>query len=240
MIEQRYAEPQAFYALAGRFVPWFVAAALALAVPGLYLAFFSAPTDPRQGEVFRIAFVHVPAAWMSVFLYLVMASWAAAGLALNLRIAFVMTHALAPTGALFSFLALWTGTIWGKPTLGAWWVGDARLTAELVFLLVYLGIMVLGAAISELRWADRACALLALVGALNVPVIYYTAPNLSGKVFAGTLVMAAALWMYSIATALARARCILLEREQESPWVCAALSEPSRAPLAEPREARPA
>lgn len=214
----RYAAPQAFHALAGRLVPWFAAAAVLFALAGLYVAFLVAPTDPKQGEVFRIVFVHVPAAAMSLFLYVVMALWAAAGLALNTRLAFMMTQALAPTGALFTFLALWTGAIWGKPAWGTWWVWDARMVSELALLVLYLGIIGLNAAIDDVRRADRAGAVLALLGTVNVPVIYYTVPSLSAGVLAGTLLMAGAFWAYSNAVALARVRCEILEREQESRW----------------------
>ncbi len=215
----RYAAPQAFYALAGRLVPWLAAAAVLAGAAGLYVAFFVAPTDARQGELYRIVFVHVPAAWMSMLIYVVMAFWAALGLSLNTRLSFMMAHALAPTGAMFTFLALWTGAIWGKPTWGAWWVWDARLASELILLFLYLGYMALNAAIDDPRRADRACALLALAGTLNLPLIYYSVPNIAGKMpLEGVLIMGAAFWLYSIALALSRVRCVILEREQESEW----------------------
>ena len=231
----RYAAPQAFYSLAGRVVPWLAVAAVLAGAAGLYVALFVAPTDAQQGEVYRIIFVHVPAAWMSMFIYVVMAFWAAVGLALNTRLSFMMAHALAPTGAMFTFLALWTGAIWGKPTWGTWWVWDARLTSELILLFLYLGTMALNAAIDDPRRADRACALLALTGAVNVPIIYYSvqwwntlhqgasvsltrSPSMAGTMVAGMLFMAFAFWMYAIALALSRVRCVILEREQESDW----------------------
>ena len=215
----RYAAPQAFYSLAGRLVPWLAAAAVLAGAAGLYVAFFVAPSDAQQGEVFRIIFVHVPAAWMSMFIYVVMAVWAAAGLSLNTRLPFMMAHALAPTGAMFTFLALWTGAIWGKPTWGAWWVWDARLASELILLLLYLGTMALNAAIDDPQRADRACALLALAGTLNLPLIYYSVPSITGKTpLQGVLIMGVAFWMYSTALALSRVRCVILEREQESEW----------------------
>jgi heme exporter protein C len=215
----RYAAPQAFYTLAGRLVPWLAVSAVLAGAAGLYVAFFVAPTDAQQGEVCRIVFVHVPAAWMSMFIYVVMAFWAAVGLSLNTRLAFMMAHALAPTGAMFTFLALWTGAIWGKPTWGAWWVWDARLASELILLFLYLGYMALNAAIDDPRRADRACALLALAGTLNLPLIYYSVPNIAGRMpLQGVLIMGAAFWMYSIALALSRVRCVILEREQESEW----------------------
>ena len=223
-------DSRAFYVLSGRLVPWFALAAVLFAAAGLYFALLHrAPADASVGEVYRIVFVHVPAVWLSVFLYLVMTFWAAAALAVNLRIGFVMTHALAPTGALFSFLALWTGTIWGKPTLGAWWVWDPRLTAELVLLFVYLALMTIDAALEDARRAERICAALVLVGTANVPVFYYVVPNIGGAIRAGTIVMAVAFGMYSIAIALARARCILLEREQDSAWAGAELGLQLRA-----------
>src|SRR6188768_2852494 len=166
-----FSSPPTFYRLAGTLAPWFAVAAALLAVAGLYIGFFVAPTDAQQGEVYRIIFIHVPAAWMSMFIYVVMAGWAALGLALNTRLSFMMAQALAPTGALFTFVALWTGSLWGRPTWGTYWVWDARLTSELILLFLYLGFMALHAAIDDPRRADRASALLAIVGAVNVPII---------------------------------------------------------------------
>ncbi|HXI35659.1 MAG TPA: cytochrome c biogenesis protein CcsA, partial [Burkholderiales bacterium] len=129
-----YSSPQTFYPLAGHIARacWVIAALLALA--GLYVGLVVAPTDAQQGEAYRIIFIHVPAAWMSMFLYVVMAFWAALGLAFNTRLSSMLASAIAPTGALFTFIALWTGSLWGKPTWGAWWVWDARLTSELILL----------------------------------------------------------------------------------------------------------
>ena len=114
----KYSSPQAFYPLAGRMLPWFAVAAALFAAAGLYVGFFVAPTDFQQGESYRIIFVHVPASWMSMFIYLVMAGWAALGLAFHTRLSGMMATALAPTGAMFAFLSLWTGALWGKPTWG--------------------------------------------------------------------------------------------------------------------------
>jgi heme exporter protein C len=233
---RRYAAPAAFYPLAGRLVPWFAAAAAAFAALGLYVGFFVAPTDHQQAEVYRIIFIHVPAAWMSMLLYLVMAFWAGVGLVYNTRLSSMMACAVAPTGALMTFLALWTGALWGKPTWGAYWVWDARLTSELILLFLYLGFMALHAAIDDARRADRACAVLALVGVVNVPVIYFSvrwwntlhqgasvsltqAPSMVGTMLAGMLLMALAFWMYSIAICLARVRSIVLERERGADWL---------------------
>jgi len=229
----RYSSPQTFFPLAGKLVPWFAVAALLFAAAGLYLGFFVAPTDSQQGEAYRIIFIHVPAAWMSMFIYVVMAFWAGVGLTFNTRLSGMMASALAPTGALFTFLALWSGSLWGKPTWGTWWVWDARLTSELILLFLYFGFMALQAAIDDPRRADKAGAVLALTGVINIPIIYFSvqwwntlhqgasvslksAPTMATTMFTGMLVMVLALWMYSIAASLMRVRCIILERERDS------------------------
>ncbi len=232
----RYASPQTFYPLAGKMVPWFMSAAALLAAIGLYIGFFAAPTDFQQGEAYRIIFIHVPAAWMSMFIYLVMAFWAGIGLAFNTRLSSMMAHALAPTGALMTFIALWTGAFWGRPTWGAWWVWDARLTSELILLFLYLGYLSLVAAIDDPRRADKASAVLALVGAINVPIIYFSvqwwntlhqgssvsmsrAPSMAAIMLTGMLIMVFAFWAYSIAVSLMRLRRQILARERNAAWV---------------------
>jgi heme exporter protein C len=232
----RFAAPQAFFPVAGKMIPWFSILAGLLALAGLYVSFFVAPTDATQGESYRIIFIHVPAAWMSMFLYLVMAGWAGLGLALNTRLSGMMASAIAPTGAMFTFVALWSGALWGKPTWGTYWVWDARLTSELVLLFLYLGFISLKEAIPDPVRADRAGAILALVGAVNVPIIYFSmqwwntlhqgasvsmtrSPSMAATMLLGMLLMALAAWMYSIATALCRVRSIILARERDAEWV---------------------
>jgi len=224
-----FASPHTFFPLAGKIAAACWAGAALLAISGLYVGFFVAPTDAQQGEVYRVIFIHVPAAWMSMFLYLVMAFWAALGLAFNTRLSSMMASAIAPTGALFTFLALWTGSLWGRPTWGTYWVWDARLTSELILLFLYLGFMALQAAIDDPRRADRAGAVLAIVGAVNVPIIYYSvqwwntlhqgasvsltrAPSMASSMLTGMLLMALAFWLYSIAASFTRVRCIIRER----------------------------
>ena len=231
----KYAAPQSFYPLAGRMIPWFGLAGLVLGCAGLYLGLWVAPTDAQQGEAYRIIFVHVPAAWMSMVVYLVMAFWAGIGLVFISRLSSMLATALAPTGAWMTFLALWTGALWGKPTWGAWWVWDARLTSELVLLFLYIGFMSLHAAIDDDRRADRSAALLALVGVVNVPIIYFSvkwwntlhqgasvsltkSPSMASTMLLGMLVMALAFWAYCIAAALARLRTTILERERHTLW----------------------
>lgn len=237
----KYAAPQRFHPLAGRLVPWFMAAAVLLGAAGLYVGFFVAPTDHQQGEAYRIIFVHVPTAWMSMIVYLAMAFWAAVGLIFNARLASMMALALAPTGALMTFLALWTGALWGKPTWGTYWVWDARLTSELILLFLYIGYMSLHAAIEDTRRADRAAAVLAIVGAVNVPIIYFSvkwwntlhqgasvsltrAPSMATTMLTGMLLMALAFWAYCIAVSLIRVRVLMIERDRHAEWARRALA----------------
>jgi heme exporter protein C len=225
-----FSSPATFYPLAGR-IAWVTAVlAAVLTLVGLYVGFVVAPTDAQQGEAYRIIYIHVAAAWMSMFLYVVMAFWSAIGLAVNVRLAFLMARAVAPTGALFTFIALWTGSLWGKPTWGTWWVWDARLTSELILLFLYFGFIALQASIDERRRSDRAGALLAIVGVVNVPIIYYSvqwwntlhqgasvsltkAPSMAKVMLLGMLLMALAFWMYSIAVTMIRVRCEIRENE---------------------------
>jgi heme exporter protein C len=237
-----FSSPQTFYPLAGKLVPFFTALAVALTAIGLYIAFLVAPTDATQGESYRIIFIHVPSAWMSMFLYVVMAFWAGVGLVFNTRLSSMMATAIAPTGALMTFLALWTGSLWGRPTWGTYWVWDARLTSELILLFLYLGFIALQAAIDDPRRADKAGAVLALVGVVNVPIIYFSvqwwntlhqgasvsltrAPSMATTMLWGMLVMALAFWMYSIAAVLVRVRSIILTREKRAEWVRELLKE---------------
>ena len=231
-----YAAPSRFYALAGKLIPWCWAVTLLTALAGLYIGFAIAPTDFQQGQAYRIIFIHVPAAWMSMLIYLVMAFWAAWGWMLNARMAAIYARALAPTGAMFTVMALWTGALWGKPTWGTWWVWDARLTSEFILLLMYLGYIALVEAIDDPKRAVNAGALLAIVGAVNVPVIYFSvrwwntlhqgstisataAPKMVATMLTAMLLMTIAFWAYSFATAFTRARAMVLEQERDNAWV---------------------
>jgi heme exporter protein C len=232
----KYSSPATFYPLAGRMIPWFAWSAAILSAVGLYIGFGIAPTDFQQGEVYRIIFIHVPSAWMSMFLYLVMAFWGALALGFNTRLSAMMAQAIAPTGALMTFIALWSGALWGRPTWGTYWAWDARMTSELILLFLYLGVIALRNAIEDPRRADRACAVLSLVGAVNVPIIYFSvkwwntlhqgasvsltaAPKMASVMLTGMLVMSLAAWLYSIAVVLARVRTIIVDRERGAAWV---------------------
>jgi heme exporter protein C len=230
-----FASPSTFFRLAGWLAPAFFGLAAVLGALGLYLGLVVAPTDAQQGEVYRVIFIHVPAAWMSMFIYLVMAGYSAVSLTFNTRLAAMMARALAPTGAMFTFVALWTGSFWGRPTWGTYWVWDARLTSELVLLFLYFGFIALANAFEDPRRGDRAGALLLLIGVVNLPIIYFsvkwwnTLHQGSSVSFQGTsmhvtmlwsmLLMAFSFWMYSIAASLTRVRSIILERERRTHWV---------------------
>jgi heme exporter protein C len=238
----RFASPPEFYRLAGRLIPWFGLVAAALAAFALYLGFFVAPTDFQQGEVYRIIFIHVPAAWMAMFIYAVMAFWAGLGIAFNTRMSSMWACAMAPTGALMALLALCTGALWGRPAWGTYWAWDARMTSTLILLFLYVGFMALHGAIDDPRRADRAAGVLALVGVVNLPIIYFSvqwwnslhqgasisltrAPSMAATMLEAMFVMMLAFWMYSIAASLARARAILLEREKRTTWAQALAQE---------------
>jgi heme exporter protein C len=160
-----FASPLRFYALSGALLPWCWAVAVLLSLAGLWVGFGIAPSDFQQGNVYRVIFIHVPAAWMAMLLYMVMAFWAAIGWIFNARLASMVARAIAPTGLLMTVIACWTGALWGKPTWGTWWVWDARLTSFFILLLLYVGYIALTAAIDDARRAANAGALLAVIGA---------------------------------------------------------------------------
>ena len=217
-------------------IPWFAVSALLLGVYGLYMGLFVAPTDYQQGESYRIIFIHVPAAWMSLFIYMVMAISAAIGLIWQIKLADMIAAASAPIGAWFTFLALVTGSLWGKPMWGAYWVWDARLTSELILLFLYFGYMALQSSMEDQRTADKASGLLAIVGVVNIPIIHYSVewwntlhqgatvakfdkPSMHIDMLIPLLVMAVAAKLFYAAVVLVRARNEVLMRERNRQWV---------------------
>jgi len=168
------ASPPHFYRIAGLTIPWFAWPALGLILLGLWGGLIKAPMDYQQGEGFRIFYVHVPSAIMSMFIYSTMAIAAGIGLIWRMKLAHAVAAASAPIGAWFTFCALATGSLWGKPMWGTWWVWDARLTSELILLFLYLGYIALRSSIDDPQRADRASAVLALVGVINLPIIHYS------------------------------------------------------------------
>ncbi|MGA2550350.1 MAG: heme ABC transporter permease CcmC [Burkholderiaceae bacterium] len=232
----RFAAPSAFYPVAGKMIPYFAWAAGIFAVIGLYLGLVVAPVDFQQGEHYRILFIHVPTAWMAMFTYFVMCGYAVLTLTFRTRLSALMMRALAPTGTVFAVLALLTGSFWGKPTWGAWWVWDARTTSTLILLFLYIGYLALENAIEDPLRGDRAGALLILVGSVNLPIIYFSvqwwntlhqgssinltaAPAMARVMVESMLALTLAAWFYTIAVSLVRVRQKILLRERSAQWV---------------------
>ncbi len=233
---QKFSSPKYFYTLSGRLIPWFGWLCLAILLAGLYYGLFVAPPDYQQKDSYRIMFIHVPSAWMSLFIYMVMAITGAIGLIWRIKLAEVISASSAPIGASFTFLALVTGALWGKPMWGTWWVWDARLTSELILLFLYLGVIALNSAIEDKRTAARASSVLALVGVVNIPIIHYSvewwntlhqgptvtkfdAPSIHLSMLIPLLLMAVAFKLYYMTVLLMRARNEVLERERNTRWV---------------------
>ena len=232
----QYAAPMHFHRLSRKLSPWLFGISAVLFVAGLVGGLILAPADYQQGESFRIIYVHVPSAWLSMFCYMVMASAGAAGLIWKVNMGDIMARACAPLGASFTFVALATGSLWGKPMWGTWLVWDARLTSELILLFLYLGYIALQSAIEDRRAAARAGAVLAVVGVVNIPIIHYSVewwstlhqgatvtkfdkPSIDVSMLIPLLLMALAFQMFFFASLLVRARCEILEFEQHTAWV---------------------
>ena len=228
--------PRYFYNVAGKLVPWFMVSFLITLVLGLYYGLFVAPPDYQQGESYRIMYIHVPSAWMSMFIYVVMAVSGLISLVWRIKMTEIVVISSATVGASFTFLALATGSLWGKPMWGTWWVWDARLTSELILLFLYLGIIALHSAIEDKRVAARAVSILALVGVVNIPIIHYSVewwntlhqpasvtkfdkPSMDMSMLIPLLTMAISFKLYYGAVVLMRARAEIVERERNSRWV---------------------
>ncbi len=228
--------PPHFYRIAGKWLPWLTGAFLILLAAGLYGGLINAPPDYQQGESYRIIFVHVPSAWMSLFIYVTMAFCGVVVIVWRMKLAEVVLISSAPIGASFTFLALVTGSLWGKPMWGTYWVWDARLTSELILLFLYLGVIGLYNAIDDKRIAARAVSILAIVGVVNVPIIHYSVewwhslhqgasltkfekPSMPPSMYVPILVMALAFQVYYVLALFQRCRVELLLRERNSRWV---------------------
>ncbi len=228
--------PPHFYRIAGKWIPWLGAIFLLLLAAGLYGGLILAPPDYQQGESYRIIFVHVPSAWMSLFIYVVMAFCGVVVIVWRMKLAEVVLISSAPIGASFTFLALITGSLWGKPMWGTFWVWDARLTSELILLFLYFGIIGLNNAIDDRRVAARAVSILAIVGVVNVPIIHYSVewwhslhqpasltkfdkPSMPPSMYLPILIMALAFQVYYVLALFEKCRVELLRRERNSKWV---------------------
>jgi len=232
----RYSTAEEFYPLAGAIIPWLAAVALIACCAGLYLGFFAVSVDARQGEVARVLFIHVPAAWVAMLLYIFTATFAVIGLAFQTRLAAMAAMALAPTGLLFAFLDIWTGCLWDKAVWGNWWESNLGMFSELALALFYLGFIGVHTAMEDLERANKAGALLLLAGALGIIIDFATVqswsaqhqgmpPGTTGAIRLGTVELATLLTMslafmaYAGAAALLRLRCVILESERQSMWV---------------------
>lgn len=232
----RMASPPHFYSFTDKLLPWLIVIFLLLVIPGLYGGMYLAPTDYQQGDSYRIIYVHVPAAWMSLFIYVVMAVCGAIALIWRIKMAEVVLISSAPIGASFTFIALVTGSLWGKPMWGTWWVWDARLTSELILLFLYLGVISLYGAIEDRRTASKAVSILALVGVVNIPIIHYSVewwntlhqgptvtkmdkPSIHIEMLIPLLLMAIAFKFYYAIAMLQAAKVEILRREQNTQWV---------------------
>ena len=228
--------PPHFYRIAGNWMPWLGTIFLLLLVAGVYGGLVLAPPDYQQGDSYRIIFIHVPSAWMSLFIYIVMAACGVVILVWRMKIAEIVLISSATIGASFTFLALATGSLWGKPMWGTWWVWDARLTSELILLFLYLGVIGLYGAIEDKRIAARAIAILAIVGMVNIPIIHYSVewwnslhqgatvtkfdkPSIHWSMLIPLLLMALAFQVYYLLALFQSCRAELLQRERNSKWV---------------------
>ncbi|ABL02403.1 heme exporter protein CcmC [Candidatus Ruthia magnifica str. Cm (Calyptogena magnifica)] len=231
-----FASPKNFYQISQKIIPWFLFPFIVLTLIGLYWGLIVAPIDYQQGEIYRIMFIHVPVAWMSMFIYLVLVISGGIGLIWQIKLAYVIAKVSAPIGTAFTFLALITGAVWGKPMWGAWWVWDARLTSELILLFLYLAYMSLNNAFDNPKTASKASSVLALVGLINLPIIHYSvkwwntlhqgASVSINKVAIQDANMLIALLLMGVAfkflygtLMLMRARDEVLVTEQNSSWV---------------------
>ncbi len=232
----KLASPPHAYRIAGLLTPWFGWPAFALITAGLFGGLVLAPPDYQQGDGFRIVYVHAPAAWLSMLVYGTMAVAAAVGLVWRIKLAHAVAAAAAPIGASFTVLALATGSIWGKPMWGTWWVWDARLTSELLLLFLYVGVIALRSSIDDRDRADRASAVLAIVGVVNLPIIHYSVywwntlhqgstltkigkPSMAGDMLWPLLAMLLGFTLYYAAVLCVRLRAEILLRERDASWL---------------------
>ena len=232
----RFGSPPYFYRVAGKVQTWLYALALAFGAPGLYLALLGSPADYLQGESVRIMYIHVPSAYVSLFAYVFMAVNGFIALVWRIKLSENLAMASAPVGAAFTLITLATGSLWGRPTWGAYWVWDARLTSELVLLFLYFGVIGLRQAIEDPRKAARAASLLALIGLVNIPIIHFSVKwwntlhqgesvklmgdsTIDASMLLPLWLMILALKFYFGAAVLARTRVAVLEQESGRDWV---------------------
>lgn len=234
--------PRRFYYFLGTLQPWCWLLSLVAIAYGTYAGLFIVPADYLQGDGFRIIYVHVPCAMLSLFIYIGMSVFSAIYLIWRVKIADIMAYSLAPIGALFTFCALVTGAIWGKPMWGTWWIWDARLTSELILLFLYLGYIGLYAAIPQKKSAAKACAILSLVGVIDIPIIHYSvywwntlhqgatisklsAPSIDSSMLMPLLSMVIGFSLYVLGIICLKVRTEILNRESKNQWVVSLINK---------------
>ncbi len=227
--------PPNFHRFATRWMPWTYAASLLLLAVGLYGALFRVPADYQQGDSYRILFIHVPCAYMSLFVYATMAIQAGIALVWRIKLCEILAMACAPVGAAFTAITLATGSIWGRPMWGTWWDWDPRLTSELVLLFLYIGVIALDASIEDRRRGARAAGFLAMIGLINLPIIHYSVEwwnslhqgrtimllgpsKMDRSMILPLFATIAAMQLWFVASLLSRARTLLVEREAGKDW----------------------
>lgn len=232
----KFGSPPTFYRLSRLLCPWLFAAACLIGAVGLYAGLVLAPADYQQSDAYRIIFIHVPCAWMSLFAYIFMAANAFIAVVWRIKISEILAMTSAPVGAMFTAVTLLTGAIWGKPMWGTWWTWDARLTSELVLLFLYLGVIGLYSAIEDRRQAARAASFLGLIGIVNVPIVHFSVnwwntlhqgstvrllgpSRIDASMLWPLLLMALATHIWFFASVLARSRASVLEQESGKEWV---------------------
>jgi heme exporter protein C len=232
----KLSSPKYYYEWSGKWVPWLGALTIVLTAIGLYWGLVIAPTDYQQGESYRIIFIHVPAAWMSMFVYMVMAAAGFVALVWKTKISEIVVSECAVIGAMFTAVALITGMLWGKPTWGTYWTWDARLTSELILLFLYFGVIAIYSSIEDKRVAAKAASMLAIVGVINIPIIHYSVnwwnslhqpnmeivtdrPSMDASMLWPLLIMAIAFKVYFAWVLIVRIRNEIISRERATKWV---------------------
>lgn len=232
----RLSSPKWFFQISGKWLPWIWAVTIILLAFGLYQGLYNSPPDYQQGNSVRIMYIHVPTAFASMFFYVAMAVSAAIGYIWRIKLAHMAAISLAPVGAAMTFIALFTGSFWGRPTWGTWWIWDARITSELILLFLYIGFMALHDAYEDREVGDRAAGILAMVGVVNIPIIHYSVywwntlhqgatiskfekPSIDDQMLIALLVMIVAVMLFATAIALMRIRIEILDRESHKHWI---------------------
>ena len=231
-----FASPKRIYFQIPTWIRWYAWIAAALMVGGMVGGLLIAPPDYQQGDGFRIIYIHVPSAFMAMGVYSVMAGAAVIALVWRIKLAFMVLHSCLVPGAWFTFLALFTGAVWGRPMWGTWWIWDARLTSVLILLFIYLGILALQSAMDNQTQRDKACAIVTLVGLVNIPIIHYSVvwwntlhqgatllrfakPAMAMDMLWPLLLMLGAFASFFVVVLLLRLRCEIVQREKHTAWL---------------------